>query len=70
MKTIEMDVKGVEKRVREIRRIKKDYEAAHAREDDLYEDVLRTIAEGAENAQGLARAALKTKKIDFPRYTA
>ncbi len=47
-----------------------DPEAAHIEEDDLYKDVLRAIANGAENADGLAAQALAVADMDFPRWYA
>jgi hypothetical protein len=47
-----------------------DYEAAHGEEDDLWRDVLRAIADGADNPRAMAREALETTHIDFERYTA
>jgi hypothetical protein len=52
---------------------KRDAEAAHGREDRLYEDVLRFLASGQatkDDAVALATAALKTKDVDFVRWTA
>lgn len=46
-----------------------DDEKAHGLEDSLWESVLVSIAHGAKNAQGLARAALKTRLIKFGRWT-
>lgn len=49
----------------------RDDEAAHNREDSLYEAILRSIAAGrAENPKAMARAALVTKKIEFKRWCA
>lgn len=47
-----------------------DHEAAHATEDRLHEAVLREIAGGHRRPAGLARAALKTRKIAFDRWGA
>ena len=51
---------------------KKDYEAAHSLEDDLFIEVLKTIALGFENIEAyeLADEALKSLDIDFPRWCA
>jgi regulator of protease activity HflC (stomatin/prohibitin superfamily) len=60
----------VTERVEEIRELAGDYEAAHSREDQLHQDVLRAIATGrydAKFAAQLAAEALKTTEIDFPR---
>ena len=59
----------VKQRVKNIKDCSRDdYEAAHSMEDTLHQDVLQVISDGAENAVELAKAALKTKKIEFPRY--
>jgi hypothetical protein len=57
-------------RVIGIYELRGDPEAAHADEDTLWEEVLTAISNGADNAPGLARAALRTKGIDFPRWGA
>jgi len=60
----------VEKRVAEIGRIGVDDDAsAHGKEDDLWRDVLRTIANGAPDAADLAREALRTRDFAFARWT-
>lgn len=48
----------------------KDYEAAHSAEDTLHQDVLKAIADGSPHAPALAREALRTQEIKFPRLTA
>lgn len=67
-----LSVDEVEAEVERIGTMSRDYEAAHGAEDSLYEDVLKAIAKGCNqfHAQKLAKAALKTKKLSFPRYTA
>jgi hypothetical protein len=60
-------------RVAEVRRLaedRKDYEAAHGVEDELWMRVLEAIRDGAENPSELARIALKTGEIDYPRWYA
>lgn len=47
-----------------------DYEAAHSMEDRLWAEVLSAIADGADGAPELARAALKSQNIDFGRWCA
>lgn len=63
-----MDIKDVEARLGEIELYADDYERAHSLEDKLWEDVLTTLAErdGCE----IAREALKSRDIEFPRYSA
>lgn len=67
----------VRKRIRALVKFveERDFEAAHSREDDLYRDVLVAIATSDENVdacvlRGLARAALKTQKLKFARWSA
>lgn len=62
-----MDIQQVKNAVKEIKRIASDSEAAHIWEDNLWQEVLTSIAIGADNAQELAMEALKTKKIKFFR---
>ena len=47
-----------------------DYEDMHIEEDDMYEDVLRAIAEGDPHSKLLAREALKSKNVKFIRWYA
>ena len=47
-----------------------DYEDMHIEEDDMYEDVLRAIAEGDPHSKLLAREALKSKNAKFTRWYA
>ena len=47
-----------------------DYEDMHIEEDDMYEDVLRAIAEGNPYSKLLAREALKSKNVKFTRWYA
>jgi hypothetical protein len=61
-------VEDIEACLWRIEQDKGDPEAAHTREDVLHSEVLRQIANGAENAQELARAALRSHSIDFPRW--
>lgn len=65
-----MTIDYVLKYVEAIRRhaVALDDGRAHAREDDLYEAVLRAIANGDPNSQALAQAALKTKELKFSRW--
>lgn len=46
----------------------KDNEGAHRKEDCLYADVLKAVADDAPNARALARAALQAEKIDYERW--
>ena len=65
-----MTVEHVQKEVLLIEKSKGDPEAAHSYEDRLYNIVLKIIAIGAPNAKELAKAALETNKINFPRWCA
>lgn len=57
-------------RVEEINKVAEDDERAHSLEDDLRQDVLEAIADGAPNAKELARTALLTSEIEFARWCA
>lgn len=50
--------------------LKSDPEVAHETEDDLYRIVLEEVAAGNPEGREMARAALATKTIDFPRWYA
>lgn len=63
-----MTVEEVRQRVVEIDEISDDGELAHRREDGLFCDVLKAIAEGAPDAAALARAALESRELVFDRY--
>jgi len=66
LKTIE-----VRKRVAEIKASAGDAEKAHRLENELHFDVLNAIAASTcEDPAACARAALKTRLIDFPRWCA
>lgn len=60
----------VTERVSAIRELRHDDERAHSEEIWLRHDVLRAIANGADNPAQLAVEALKTSDIDFSRWTA
>lgn len=63
-------VEEVKKHVERIREMAGDDEGAHGTEDDLWEEVLRAISEGAKKPKQLAIEALKTTEIDFARWCA
>lgn len=65
-----MTVTEINKRVAAIKAIANDDEAAHGDEDMLHQDVLRYIANQDKDGfyGGLARAALRTTKINFSRW--
>lgn len=65
-----MNVEDVRARVEMIRALAYDGEAAHSDEDALREDVLRAIADGADDPAALAAAALITSEIRFARWCA
>jgi len=65
-----MTVEGIRERIKEISDLRWDDEAAHAKEDDLYKDVLLAISEGHEAPAMIAREALEAKYIRFTRYCA
>jgi hypothetical protein len=50
-----------------------DYEAAHGLEDDLYHALMLAYVEGwprIRNPKLAIKAALRTKSLSFPRYSA
>lgn len=47
-----------------------DPEARHCEQDTVYIDVLRAIADGADNPRDLAKEAVKIDDIDFVRWYA
>lgn len=63
-------VDEVRQSVAMIREMKDDNEAAHHAEKRLWEVVLASIVEGAENPAALAVAALATNSIEFSRWYA
>jgi len=67
-----MSPEEVKKRVAAIEAAMDDDEVAHGMEDELHQDVLHAISrgecEGCEMA--VAKAALKTLKLDFSRWYA
>ena len=44
-----------------------EYEKAHLAEAELWQDVLTAIAEGAQDAATLARTALTSRLVSYPR---
>lgn len=65
-----LTVKEVENRVELIKGMAHDPDVAHGEEDQLRLEVLQAIVAGHDTPAGLAKAALKTGEIDFPRWTA
>jgi hypothetical protein len=67
-----MDEAYIIKQVQKVRDHRRDPEVAHALEDDIRNAVLKKISRMKDPAKmrALARAALKTGDIQFPRYTA
>ena len=66
-----MDIKYIAEKVKIIENIgDDDPETSHILEDELQEEVLQAIANGAENSSELAKEVLKTSEIDFPRWYA
>jgi hypothetical protein len=65
-----MNLSDIEARVTAIRVWavdSEDYEKAHHAEEDLWEAVLREIAAGADNPEILARGALESRLVRYPR---
>lgn len=65
-----MTPQDIRDRIAAINNIRHDDEAAHGEEDDLHQDVLQAIADGAADPDALAREALRTKDLDFARWYA
>lgn len=66
-----MTIDEIKKRINEIRERSGDDESAHGLEDKLYYDILVSIADGStDDAQGIAREAIKTQAIRFSRWCA
>lgn len=66
-----MTVDEVKQRVTDIKACAGDDEAAHSMEDDLYFDVLASIAAGlCADPKQCADEATKTKEIDFQQWCA
>lgn len=65
-----MTIEEVKNRVAQIVAIRGDDEVAHGKEDDLWRDVLRHIADGGAGARELAIEALTTLDIEFERWCA
>lgn len=61
-------VEIIEGRLSMIKAHSNDPEAAHSLEDDLFVSTLLAIAKGSDNPKELAKAALKSTKIKFPRW--
>lgn len=66
-----LNVIDVMSAVKDVGAMTGDPEAAHGAEDDLHQAVLLAIATGdCDDAEGIAREALKTQKLTFPRWCA
>lgn len=65
-----MKIEEVRLRLDEIEHHKGDDERAHHLRDDLWCDVLASIAEGAEDARLLADVVLGSEDIEFSRWCA
>ena len=63
-----MKIEGVKERVQSIGAMGGDPEASHCAEDELFEDVLKAIRDGAEDPAGLAREALKVLDQNNTRW--
>ena len=62
-----MTLEELRYRIEKIKEVAHEDGIAHSHEDDLREDVLLAIADGAPNAIELAREVLKTGEIEFER---
>jgi len=63
-----LTVHEVRKRVAALKNVGELSPDGHMEEDEIRQDVLQAIADGAENARELAAAALETARYDFPRW--
>jgi hypothetical protein len=63
-----MTPEKIKQRIKEIEKIKDDDEQAHIKEDELWFEVLLAIAEGHEEARGLATEAIQTRFVKFHRW--
>ena len=54
--------------VADINLLRNDPEAAHSLEDELYAQVLGAVVAGHPEAREMARYALTSKNISFPRW--
>ena len=63
------NLKGVEKRVKNIYAVRNDNEMAHKAEDSLHIDFIKHIAKtGTKEQRKMAREILKVDKMDFSRW--
>jgi hypothetical protein len=65
-----MTVEDVRALVQRVSDNEGDSEVAHGLENALRLEVLRAIADGAENPAALAREALETQHLNFERWYA
>lgn len=65
-----LTVAAVRARVEDIRASAGDDEAAHGMEDQLFESVLRAVADGHPQSVAMAKAALRSLELDFERWCA
>lgn len=68
-----MNIKDIKYRIGQIEATVDDPEEAHSFEDDLFVSVLKEIANGGntlDECRNMARKALETLSIDFPRWCA
>lgn len=66
-----MTLEDVARWVEGVRRMARDNEAAHGREDDCWKKTLRFIASGdCPDPVAFAAAALRTLEIDYVRWYA
>jgi predicted GTPase len=69
-----LTIENVSKRVERVKQIVQEEhpviasEKAHIEQDELLKDVLSAIANGAEDAKGLAEKTLEVFNIDFTRW--
>ena len=68
---MEIDIQEIQDRIAKIKSVEDDFDVAHSLEDELINDILKAIAEGADNPQELAHAVIEGRNtFDFTHYTA
>lgn len=64
-----LTIQDVRNQLQAIRELRDDIELQQSVEHELHSAVLKSIAAGCDNASDLAKEALKSEDIPFPRWT-
>lgn len=64
-----MNLENIKKRIKKIKNIQDDDEVAHRMEDDLYTNFIKYVSKRRDKIGIMAKEILKTKRIDFARWT-